>query len=43
MQPKVSLRAFERGDAAAVHRWFNNRAATKTLVAQRRELLYRRS
>jgi RimJ/RimL family protein N-acetyltransferase len=34
-QPKVSLRAFERGDAAAVHRWFNNREATKTLMEQR--------
>ncbi len=34
-QPKVSLRAFEPGDAAAVHRWFNNREATRTLVVQR--------
>ena len=33
--PEVSLRPFEPGDAAAVHRWFNNRAATKTLVEQR--------
>jgi RimJ/RimL family protein N-acetyltransferase len=33
--PKVSLRAFEPGDAAAVHRWFNNREATRTLVVQR--------
>ncbi len=33
--PEVSLRAFEPGDAAAVHRWFNNSRATKTLVAQR--------
>jgi RimJ/RimL family protein N-acetyltransferase len=33
--PKVSLRPFEPGDAAAVHRWFNNREATKTLVVQR--------
>lgn len=34
-QPEVSLRPFQPGDAAAVHRWFNNREATKTLVAQR--------
>ncbi|HXV06226.1 MAG TPA: GNAT family N-acetyltransferase [Solirubrobacterales bacterium] len=34
--PKVSLRPFEPGDAAAVHRWFNNREATSTLVVQRR-------
>jgi RimJ/RimL family protein N-acetyltransferase len=33
--PKVSLRPFEPGDAAAVHRWFNNREATRTLVVQR--------
>lgn len=33
--PEVSLRPFEPGDAAAVHRWFNNRAATRTLVVQR--------
>ncbi len=33
--PLVSLRAFEPADAAAVHRWFNNRTATRTLVAQR--------
>jgi RimJ/RimL family protein N-acetyltransferase len=33
--PLVSLRGFEPGDAAAVHRWFNNPRATKTLVAQR--------
>lgn len=33
--PAVSLRRFEPGDAAAVHRWFNNREATKTLVVQR--------
>jgi RimJ/RimL family protein N-acetyltransferase len=31
----VSLRPFQPGDAAAVHRWFNNREATRTLVAQR--------
>jgi RimJ/RimL family protein N-acetyltransferase len=34
--PEVSLRPFEPGDAAAVHRWFNNRAATRTLVVQRK-------
>ncbi len=34
-RPKVSLRAFQPGDAAAVHRWFNNREATRTLVVQR--------
>ncbi len=34
--PEVSLRPFEPGDAAAVHRWFNNDAATRTLVVQRR-------
>ena len=33
--PEVSLRPFQPGDAAAVHRWFNNREATRTLVAQR--------
>ena len=33
--PEVSLRRFEPGDAAAVHRWFNNERATKTLVVQR--------
>ena len=33
--PEVSLRRFEPGDAAAVHRWFNNHRATKTLVVQR--------
>jgi RimJ/RimL family protein N-acetyltransferase len=33
--PKVSLRPFQPGDAAAVHRWFNNREATRTLVVQR--------
>jgi RimJ/RimL family protein N-acetyltransferase len=31
----VSLRPFERGDAAAVHRWFNNPAATASLMEQR--------
>ena len=33
--PQVSLRRFEPGDAAAVHRWFNNDRATRTLVVQR--------
>jgi RimJ/RimL family protein N-acetyltransferase len=33
--PEVSLRRFAPEDAGAVHRWFNNRAATKTLVEQR--------
>jgi ribosomal-protein-alanine N-acetyltransferase len=33
--PKVSLRRFEPGDAAAVHRWFNNPAATASLMEQR--------
>ena len=31
----VSLRRFEPGDAAAVHRWFNNPEATRTLMEQR--------
>jgi ribosomal-protein-alanine N-acetyltransferase len=31
----VSLRRFEPGDARAVHRWFNNPEATKTLMEQR--------
>jgi len=35
MPPEVSLRRFRAGDAAAVHRWFNNQRATRTLVAQR--------
>ncbi len=34
-RPAVSLRAFEPGDAAAVHRWFNNPEATRTLMEQR--------
>jgi RimJ/RimL family protein N-acetyltransferase len=34
-RPEVSLRRFEPGDAGAVHRWFNNPAATKTLMEQR--------
>ena len=33
--PKVWLRGFEPADAAAVHRWFNNREATATLMEQR--------
>ena len=35
--PKVSLRGFQPTDAAAVHRWFNNREATSTLMEQRSE------
>jgi ribosomal-protein-serine acetyltransferase len=34
-RPKVELRRFEEADAPAVHRWFNNREATKTLMEQR--------
>ncbi|HWC09514.1 MAG TPA: GNAT family N-acetyltransferase, partial [Solirubrobacterales bacterium] len=34
-RPAVSLRRFEPGDAAAVHRWFNNEEATKTLMEKR--------
>jgi RimJ/RimL family protein N-acetyltransferase len=34
--PEVSLRRFRPDDAPAVHRWFNNRTATRTLVVQRR-------
>lgn len=34
-KPKVSLRPFQPGDAAAVHRWFNNPEATKTLMETR--------
>jgi RimJ/RimL family protein N-acetyltransferase len=34
-RPAVSLRPFEPGDAAAVHRWFNNPEATRTLMEQR--------
>jgi RimJ/RimL family protein N-acetyltransferase len=33
--PAVSLRPFAPGDAAAVHRWFNNPEATATLMEQR--------
>jgi RimJ/RimL family protein N-acetyltransferase len=36
-RPKVSLRRFEAGDAPAVHRWFNNPAATASLMEQRGE------
>ena len=35
--PKVWLRRFEPADAPAVHRWFNNREATATLMEQRDE------
>jgi len=35
--PKVSLRGFQPSDAAAVHRWFNNREATATLMERRSE------
>ena len=34
-QPEVSLRTFAAGDAAAVHRWFNNPDAIRTLMEQR--------
>src|SRR6478672_9722079 len=34
-RPLVSLRAFEPGDAPAVHRWFNNPLATASLMEQR--------
>lgn len=34
-RPQVRLRPFRPGDAAAVCRWFNNAAATKTLMEQR--------
>jgi len=34
-RPSVTLRGFEPGDAAAVHRWFNNPEATATLMEQR--------
>jgi [ribosomal protein S5]-alanine N-acetyltransferase len=33
--PPVSLREFEPGDWPAVHRWFNNAEATRTLMEQR--------
>jgi RimJ/RimL family protein N-acetyltransferase len=35
MAPNVTLREFRPEDAAAVHRWFNNRAATASLLEQR--------
>jgi RimJ/RimL family protein N-acetyltransferase len=34
-RPEVSLRRFEEGDGPAVHRWFNNPEATKSLMEQR--------
>jgi RimJ/RimL family protein N-acetyltransferase len=34
-RPEVSLRKFEPGDAAAVHRWFNNPSAIASLMEQR--------
>jgi RimJ/RimL family protein N-acetyltransferase len=34
-RPEVTLRPFEAKDAPAVHRWFNNTEATKTLMEQR--------
>lgn len=34
-RPAVSLRAFEPGDALAVHRWFNNPRAIKSLMERR--------
>src|ERR1700760_126552 len=34
-RPEVTLRRFEEGDAPAVHRWFNNPEATKSLMEQR--------
>lgn len=34
-RPAVSLRRFEPADAPAVHRWFNNEEATKTLMEKR--------
>jgi RimJ/RimL family protein N-acetyltransferase len=33
--PEVTLRPFQESDAPAVHRWFNNPEATKTLMEQR--------
>ncbi len=35
-RPAVSLRPFQPGDADAVHRWFNNPEATRTLMEQRK-------
>jgi RimJ/RimL family protein N-acetyltransferase len=34
-RPAVSLRPFRPGDAAAVHRWFNNPDAVRTLMERR--------
>ncbi len=34
-RPEVRLRPFEPGDVPAVHRWFNNAAATASLMEQR--------
>lgn len=34
-RPDVTLRRFELADADAVHRWFNNPEATKSLMEQR--------
>jgi RimJ/RimL family protein N-acetyltransferase len=34
-RPTVSLREFQPDDWAAVHRWFNNREATRSLLEQR--------
>jgi RimJ/RimL family protein N-acetyltransferase len=34
-RPRVSLRRFSPADAAAVHRWFNNPEATRTLMERR--------
>lgn len=34
-EPPCSIRDFRPEDAEAVHRWFNNREATKTLMEQR--------
>ena len=33
--PSCSIRDFRSDDAQAVHRWFNNREATRTLMEQR--------
>ena len=33
--PEVTLRPFQEADAPAVHRWFNNPAATASLMEQR--------
>lgn len=34
-KPEVRIRPFTAADAAAVHRWFNNKEATRTLMEQR--------